>query len=199
MNKDNSITIGGPGEPVQDGFWDDPLPGNQETLWTPRCHETHPPIQVGTGTLLGGNCRDHKRHKGVDLYVALDGSMAHPHFDAAKPMPQCVHYPITNMSVPNNPDKFHQLVITIRSYLAKGKTVHVGCIGGHGRTGLVLAAVIAVDYEKVGPDCDAIGWLRANYCKKAVESNAQEGFLATHYGCKLPPKKPRVDKRRRGR
>lgn len=153
------------------------------------CHESHPDLHILNGTLVGGNCRHHDRHKKVDLYVALDGSMQHPIFDPALTFKRCVYYPIKNMGIPNNPEKFKILINTIVHYLMGGKKVHVGCIGGHGRTGMVLAAVAATasDMGLEVPEKDAIGWVRANYCKKAVETKAQEGFLVTHFGCKLPP------------
>lgn len=164
------------------------------------CHETHPDLALGGGTLIGGNCRDHGRHAGVNLYVALDYGMAHPKFEAGAEPAQCIYYPIENMRVPNKPDKFAALIDFIVAELAKGKRVHVGCIGGHGRTGLVIGAVVA--RLGVAPDNDAIGWVRANYCKRAIETTGQENFLVVHFGAKMPPVKPddgRVDKRNRRR
>ena len=163
-----------------------------------KCHESHPPLHIGGGTLLGGNCEKHHRHEWVDFYVALDRYMAHPVFDPDVPAPQCVYYPITNMKAPNRPDKFKALVDNIVARLSIGQTVHVGCIGGHGRTGLVLAAVVqslnvpANDPGLSANDC--IGWVRKHYCKKAVESVAQENFLIVNYGAKPQPKKQKVDK-----
>lgn len=178
----------------QPSFWD----GNGSTGFrNGACHETHPPLHIGGGVLLGGNCRDHQRHQNVNLYVALDSGMQHPFFEAGDDWhtaPSCVYYPIQNMGVPKNPDKFIALVHMIAEALSQGATVHVGCIGGHGRTGLALSAVVAF----VGASDDPIQWVRENYCRKAVESVAQEGFLATHFGCPLPPKKSGrrgVDKR----
>lgn len=183
-----SITIGGKGQRLQRDFWDSP--NIEPDLSRKACHETHPALSVWGGTLLGGNCRDHSRHKNVDLYVALDASMKHPLFDPGAKIPQCAYYPIQNMGIPNNPANFHALIERIIDVLASGGTVHVGCIGGHGRTGLVLAAVVASDDDTLD---DPIEWVRTNYCKRAIESKEQEGFLVTHYGCNPPPK--RVDKR----
>lgn len=160
----------------------------------PRCHDSHPALKVGGGTLLGGNCRDHKRHEHVDLYVALDPSQQHPYFEPDRDfwdIPVSVYYPIQNMKVPTNVEKFAALIGLIRKVLSGGGTVHVGCIGGHGRTGLVLAAVVACE----GITDDPIAWVREHYCKKAVESREQEGFLAVNYDCPLPPPKKPVDKR----
>ena len=166
------------------------------------CHEDHPPLHIGGGTLLGGNCKSHTRHANVSVYIALDEAMRHPLFDETmdwKITPVSVFYPITNMRVPNRPDLFTMLIDYIIAALKDGATVHVGCIGGHGRTGLVLAAVVA----RLGITSDAIGYVREHYCKRAVENRQQEGFLATHFGCDLPPHarpayKEKVDKRFEG-
>lgn len=150
-----------------------------------RCHETHPDLNIGGGVLIGGNCREHTRHEDVNLYVALDYSMAHPIFEIGKTIPHCVYYPIKNMGIPKRPDKFEALVTTIGLALSQGLRVHIGCIGGHGRTGMVIAAVVA--RLGIAPDGDSIGWTRENYCKKAVETKAQENFLVVNFGCKMPP------------
>lgn len=158
------------------------------------CHESHPDLHIGGGILVGGNCRNHARHKDVDLYVALDGSMEHPLYEVGKAPPHCVYYPIKNMKVPTRPDKFEALVDMIVGVLGKGGKVHVGCIGGHGRTGLVIGAVVA--RLEIAPENDAINWVRKHYCKRAIETAGQEGFLITYFGSKpIPPRKDKsVDK-----
>jgi protein-tyrosine phosphatase len=57
-----------------------------------------------------------------------------------------------------------------------GETVELGCIGGHGRTGTALACLVVL--AGLGPD-DAVGWVRAHYCRHAVETGRQEAFVAT--------------------
>lgn len=151
-----------------------------------QCYTSHPPLKVGGGVLLGGNCRDHVAHQGVDLYVALDGGHKQPYFEAGWSwdyLPRAVYYPIENMRIPNNVPKFVDLIDVIVAALGQGKKVHVGCIGGHGRTGLVLAAVVA-KLGIAGKENDAIGWVRENYCKRAVETTAQENFLVVNFGAK---------------
>lgn len=149
------------------------------------CHETHPDLFIGGGRLLGGNCRNHERHKGVNLYVALDYSMAHPKFDIGVAPSNCVYYPIENMKIPKVPAKFIALIDYLVGMLAVGATVHVGCIGGHGRTGLVIASIVA--RLKITPDNNAIGWTREHYCKRAIETKAQENFVVVHFGAAMPP------------
>ena len=66
------------------------------------------------------------------------------------------------------------------------KRVHVGCIGGHGRTGLVLSALVA---QMTGMP-DPISYVRKHYCTKAVESTEQVTFLTKHFGAaKVEPSK----------
>lgn len=160
---------------------------------TKRCHYNHKPLEIGGGVLHGGNCRDHFHLGRMDLYVALDACMQHPYFENASDVPRAVYYPIRNMQIPNRPDKFIALVDLIVKELSEGHTVHVGCIGGHGRTGLVIAAVVA-RLGLAGEDNDAIKWVREHYCKKAVETSSQEGFLVTHFGVKPKATKEGVDK-----
>jgi hypothetical protein len=76
---------------------------------------------------------------------------------------------------------FKRLVEWTAQQVNAGRKVHCGCIGGHGRTGLFLAALKAyMDPEEKDP----ITLVRTAYCKKAVESTVQVKFLAEHFGAK---------------
>jgi len=55
-----------------------------------------------------------------------------------------------------------------------GELVEVGCLGGHGRTGTALACLAVLAGH---PAADAVAWVRASYCPKAVETPAQEAFI----------------------
>lgn len=71
------------------------------------------------------------------------------------------------------------LVVTaLRSLLDRaraGEQVEVGCLGGHGRTGTALACLAILSGS---PAADAVAWVRAQYCPKAVETAVQEAFIA---------------------
>ena len=56
-----------------------------------------------------------------------------------------------------------------------GEVVEVGCIGGHGRTGTALACLAVLTGT---PTADAVAWVRAHYCDRAVETPEQEAFVA---------------------
>jgi hypothetical protein len=55
-----------------------------------------------------------------------------------------------------------------------GQRVEVACLGGKGRTGTALAALAVLD--GVPPD-QAVGWVRANYHARAVETPWQRRWV----------------------
>ncbi len=76
------------------------------------------------------------------------------------------------------PDDRTAILKALRSLLARaqaGEQVELGCLGGHGRTGTALAFLtILAGY----PQSNAVGWVRTHYCPQAVETSAQEEFIA---------------------
>ena len=60
----------------------------------------------------------------------------------------------------------------------QGNMVEIGCIGGHGRTGTILAVMqIAASNGAVTAD-EAIKFVRKEYCDHAIESAVQEWYIA---------------------
>lgn len=143
-----------------------------------RCYETHPPLKIGDFTIYGGSCSS-PVVKDADVYVGLDYGMP-----AMQLYPWdhrvAFMYKITDMSVPDDPESFKRLIAYLHEQLTLGKKVHVGCIGGHGRTGMVLAALM----NTVTGEIDAVTKVREAYCKKAVETSSQIAFLHKHFGIK---------------
>lgn len=155
---------------------------------TGKCYHSHQPLYVGGDKYIsGGSCVDPK--KGFDIYVSLDFY--------AKALPQrfpwnkgeVIVFNITDMKPPTTVRDFKQMIKYLSEQLDQGKSVHVGCLGGHGRTGIILAALIA--YRKW--DTNPIQYVRNNYCHKAVESHEQIQYLHKHFGCPIvkPSKLPR--------
>ena len=72
------------------------------------------------------------------------------------------------------------LVKAIRKNMAAGLSVDIGCQGGHGRTGTLLACLIA-DVEGIGSD-DAIKAVHKRHCTSAVESISQENLVREYCG-----------------
>jgi hypothetical protein len=55
-----------------------------------------------------------------------------------------------------------------------GQTVEVACVGGHGRTGTVLACMAILAGV---PAADAVEWVRATYCRRAVQEPSQQYWI----------------------
>lgn len=84
------------------------------------------------------------------------------------------HLDWPDFSVPGDPPL---VVATLESLLRRaraGQRVEVGCYGGHGRTGTALAGLAVLCGH--APD-EAVGWVRATYCERAVETDEQEAFV----------------------
>jgi hypothetical protein len=64
-------------------------------------------------------------------------------------------------------------IAEIVSAAMKGKVPYIGCFGGIGRTGLVLAAI----HRVLDPYHDALLWVRREYLAHAVERPAQEKLI----------------------
>jgi hypothetical protein len=145
------------------------------------CYESHPVLTLGNGgKLWGGNCQ-FPVVKNADIYVVLQaggesGLMSDP-WDEQTGMQEII-YTIQDMQAPRYVARFKKMIDWLCNQLQLGRKVHVGCIGGHGRTGIVLSAIV----RQLTGEIDSIRWVRAHYCKKAVESSVQVEFLVKHYG-----------------
>ena len=145
------------------------------------CHESHKELPLSGffgGRIIGANCSNVR--PGYDIYIALDiGPSKIPVWVDAK----YIDYPITNMSVPSSKEDFRQFIKWLVKKFKQGAAIHVGCIGGHGRTGLVLAAFVA---ELTGRK-DAAKFIREHHCKSGIESKSQMNFLVDLYGMDMVP------------
>ena len=83
-----------------------------------------------------------------------------------------VSVPTQDFSVPGIEDATKGLKETVKAVLA-GKNVYVGCMGGIGRTGLMLALL-----AKAFGESDPVRYVRATYYSHAVETEAQKQFIA---------------------
>jgi hypothetical protein len=74
----------------------------------------------------------------------------------------------------------------------QGEMVEIGCIGGHGRTGTILAIMHIASAEGEVTADEAIKFVRKKYCSHAIESPIQEwyiGYAASYwYGHELEDK-----------
>ncbi len=85
------------------------------------------------------------------------------------------HIDWPDFGVPSDADAFRSALTDLLDRARRGGAVELGCLGGHGRTGTALAcsAVLAGT-----PSAEAVAWVRANYCSKAVETEQQADLVA---------------------
>jgi len=157
-----------------------------------RCYASHKSLPLPGGyTIQGGCCGDPLP---ADVLIGFDSRTMCLTPDSwpwqAKPVTQIL-FPISDGTAPESADDFHNLVTWVVQALEGGRSVHAGCVGGHGRTGLFLAALAAF----MGQGDETVGYVRENYCSKAVESEAQVAFLQGYYN----QKKVKPSKRSRPR
>lgn len=87
-------------------------------------------------------------------------------------LPAQVKVPTQDFSIPN-PDVLIDGVEQVIMALAEGRTVYAGCMGGIGRTGLVMA----VTAKALGVK-EPVKWVRKHYKPHAVETQQQQRFIA---------------------
>lgn len=159
-----------------------------------KCADTHGklPITVGGKTyyVQGGSCTSpggENGTTGVDIVVGLD--MGFQRTARSYPWTEGVEflYRVQDMGVPENMVSFKSLLKYLEEQILAGKKVFVGCIGGHGRTGIVLAALL----NHMTGEKDAITVVREAICKKCVESSTQVEWLKKNFG--ITPVKPTKD------
>ena len=87
-----------------------------------------------------------------------------------------------DFGVPRDPDAAAAAIRDAFTRARAGETVEVGCVGGLGRTGTVLACMAIL--TGVPPD-GAVAWVREHYDARAVETRTQEDWplwFAEHTG-----------------
>ena len=149
--------------------------GSTETY--EKCAHTHPILKLGKHSITGGACSTPQKGP-YDIEIALDysgGKRVYP-WDGKV----YVHFPIPDMDIPSDVEGFKKMIMWTAEQIIKGKKVHVGCIGGHGRTGMFLVALYAYMFPLSADG--AIAHVRKHYCKKAVETDKQVKFLMKEYG-----------------
>lgn len=183
LNKDEAIELGW--KPKGKGPVKDPVvidgsftPISLSSPLVERCYHKHPALALGDFEVFGGSCIS-PAIKDADIYIGFDRGMtfterSFPWTDGFELL-----YAIPDGQTPKNKKNFKKLVEWVADEIRDGKKAHIGCIGGHGRTGMFLAALVAV----MEVDPDPIKYVRQNYCKKAVETTDQIKFLVKDYGC----------------
>lgn len=134
-------------------------------------HRHLSPVVLPDGTQLTAVSFDpvspYKRTHDPDYGLYLD-SRWQPPWDHG-------HIDWPDFGTPMDTEAVVEALKTVLERARSGQDVEVGCIGGHGRTGTALACLAVLTGH---PARDAVAWVRASYCAKAVETPAQEAFVA---------------------
>jgi hypothetical protein len=92
---------------------------------------------------------------------------------------------------PADPQQAAHAIVKAFRRAQEGGRVEVACGGGSGRTGTVLACMAILAGV---PSTQAVGWVRANYRTRAIETRRQrawiEWFTLHHPGSDAPPGDP---------
>jgi len=83
-----------------------------------------------------------------------------------------VHWP--DFLLPADPDAARRAVVALHARALAGDRVEVGCGGGVGRTGTVLACIAVLAGV---PAADAVAWVRARHHPRAVETPWQRRWV----------------------
>ncbi len=150
-----------------------------KSTYTP-CYRSHPVLDLGEGlSIRGGSCKN-PTVKDFDIYIGFDWSMDFTSRQFPWNIGEELLFEVTDQSVPKDVEEYKVLVDWTIKQLKDGRRVHAGCIGGHGRTGMFFAALVA----RLGTSDDAIAYVSENYCEEAVESKSQVKFLVKVFGTK---------------
>lgn len=79
-----------------------------------------------------------------------------------------------DLSVPSDRDAADEQIRDAFERARAGEKVEVACIGGHGRTGTVLACMAILAGV---PAAEAVEWVRARYCRRAVQEPSQQYWI----------------------
>jgi hypothetical protein len=78
-----------------------------------------------------------------------------------------------DFGLPRDPEAVAAAIRETFARARAGETVEVGCAGGLGRTGTVLACMAILAGV---PSADAVAWVREHYDVRAVETREQEDW-----------------------
>lgn len=156
-----------------------------------RCYESHPALILKDDLkIYGGSCIT-PVIKDADVYIGFDSGMKRSDRGFPwEPKPEVealdVYMHISDGAAPKDLINFNKLLEWTAQQIESGKKVHVGCIGGHGRTGTFLAALV---YVMTGRK-DAGAYVREAYCKKVIETTEQVNFLFNKFGIEKVDPRP---------
>ena len=92
-----------------------------------------------------------------------------------------------DFGLPADPDVAARQITDAFQRASRGELVEVGCLGGSGRTGTVLACMAVLAGV---PAAEAVPWVRSAYRPQAVETAEQEAWVQWFAGWAFDASKP---------
>lgn len=141
-------------------------------VYVAKCRHFQEALKLPDDTVVYASSahRDRQGDPIPDLGIYLDGVWT----------PDCIAFyvgcPDYGVPVPSAENVLHIANEGLR-VAREGGRVEIGCIGGHGRTGMMLAIMVALTQRR--PNAKrAIAYVRKHYCDHAVEAEVQEWYVA---------------------
>ena len=133
-----------------------------------RCRHYDHPIEFPGGVKVYASSEFEREddEPGPDFGLYLDGIW--------KPDGLAYHVSWEDFGLPKRMPIASYAIIDVYNKAKAGLWVEVGCIGGHGRTGTVLACMGVL--AGLSPK-EAVAYVRKNYCVNAIETSEQEWFV----------------------
>ena len=136
----------------------------------PKCRHFHKAFELPNGIVVQASSYDHHQpseRRTPDFGLYCD-HIWNPTWRA-----EFINFP--DYRAPKVYDTAAEAIVEAYGRAADGWSVEAGCIGGHGRTGTVLACwvVLATGWNPQ----DAMQYVWEHYCKEAIESKEQVRFI----------------------
>ena len=132
------------------------------------CQHTEQPVTFPDGTVVLASGWLHRTptawRPGFGLYLDPSWAPDWPHVMLDWP----------DFGIPSSTDIAAQEIRSAFERARGGESVEVACIGGHGRTGTVLACMAILAGV---PVADAVAWVRGAYCPRAVQEPSQQYWV----------------------
>lgn len=165
-----------------DGSWQPPAGGGYGSVYAGastkavpeawKCRHYHKEYTLPNGLIMQASSMTgtvKRRHKTPQFGLYLDSGW----LSLADWRTEFIYWP--DYGVPRNPRVAAEAITEAYTRITEGWLVETGCIGGHGRTGTVLACMNVLAGE-TDPEA-AMRYVWKRYCKEAIESKAQMEFV----------------------
>ena len=153
--------------------------------WTDKCRHLSQEVKLKTVTILASSLNDQRSDDIPDFGLYADWSW--------NPWWRNEHVDWQDFGLPTDYETAYDQISDAFDKAKAGKIIEIGCIGGHGRTGTILACMAVLD--GFTPK-EAVIHIEKNYCDQVIETLDQEWFVswveARFLGYEVPTKPVRV-------